>query len=91
MQQAQFPSRPSLSSSSIRRIVGEEELRPYVIVNEIGKGSFATVYMGYHEVGIFINFFTLHHNSPMVSWHTGKSPASCYQDCRHRPTLLQTL
>jgi len=39
-------------------MVGEEELRPYVMVNEIGKGSFATVYKGYHEVGTFINFFT---------------------------------
>jgi serine/threonine-protein kinase ULK2 len=29
-----------------------EELRPYVIVSNIGKGSFATVYKGYHEVRI---------------------------------------
>ncbi|CAK5278630.1 unnamed protein product [Mycena citricolor] len=28
----------------------DEELKPYVLVNEIGKGSFATVYKGYHEV-----------------------------------------
>ena len=28
----------------------DEEARPYVIVREIGKGSFATVYQGYHEV-----------------------------------------
>ncbi|KAJ7700359.1 Pkinase-domain-containing protein [Mycena rosella] len=27
----------------------DEELRPYVIVSDIGKGSFATVYKGYHE------------------------------------------
>ena len=28
----------------------DEELRPYVIVSDLGKGSFATVYRGYHEV-----------------------------------------
>jgi serine/threonine-protein kinase ULK2 len=28
----------------------EESPRPYVIVSHIGKGSFATVYKGYHEV-----------------------------------------
>lgn len=27
----------------------EDEVRPYVIVGDIGKGSFATVYKGYHE------------------------------------------
>ena len=26
------------------------EVRPYVIVGDLGKGSFATVYRGYHEV-----------------------------------------
>lgn len=28
----------------------DDELRPYVISGELGKGSFATVYKGYHEV-----------------------------------------
>ncbi|KAG6840395.1 hypothetical protein C0991_006990 [Blastosporella zonata] len=28
----------------------DDEVRPYVIVGDIGKGSFATVYKGYHEV-----------------------------------------
>jgi serine/threonine-protein kinase ULK/ATG1 len=28
----------------------DEELRPYISVANIGKGSFATVYKGYHEV-----------------------------------------
>lgn len=32
------------------RRVEDEELRPYVIVSDLGKGSFATVYRGYHEV-----------------------------------------
>jgi hypothetical protein len=26
--------------------------KPYVVVSEIGRGSFATVYKGYHEVRI---------------------------------------
>ncbi|KAF8208072.1 kinase-like domain-containing protein [Mycena galopus ATCC 62051] len=37
------PATPSTRSDE------DEELRPYVIVNDIGKGSFATVYKGYHE------------------------------------------
>ncbi|KAJ7672446.1 other/ULK/ULK protein kinase [Mycena polygramma] len=37
------------SSSTSGRTEEDEELRPYVIVSDIGKGSFATVYKGYHE------------------------------------------
>ena len=40
---------PDSPSTSTRR-AEDEEARPYVIVREIGKGSFATVYQGYHEV-----------------------------------------
>ena len=39
------PDRPVLS-----RRVEDEEVKPYVIVSDLGKGSFATVYRGYHEV-----------------------------------------
>ena len=28
----------------------DEEVKPYVVVAEIGQGSFATVYKGYHSV-----------------------------------------
>lgn len=38
--------RPALT----QRRAEDEELRPYVIVGDLGKGSFATVYRGYHEV-----------------------------------------
>ena len=31
----------------------DEEVKPYVIVSDLGKGSFATVYRGYHEVSGF--------------------------------------
>lgn len=36
--------------STPRRTVEDDESRPYIIVSDIGKGSFATVYKGYHEV-----------------------------------------
>lgn len=28
----------------------DDDAKPYVVVNHIGKGSFADVYKGYHEV-----------------------------------------
>jgi serine/threonine-protein kinase ULK/ATG1 len=30
----------------------DEEVKPYIIVGDLGKGSFATVYKGYHEVSV---------------------------------------
>ncbi|KAJ7811216.1 hypothetical protein B0H14DRAFT_3479880 [Mycena olivaceomarginata] len=36
----------SASSASASRIEEDEELRPYAVVGDIGKGSFATVYKG---------------------------------------------
>ncbi|KAH9834861.1 kinase-like protein [Rhodofomes roseus] len=38
----------SSDKSTFRRIE-DEEVKPYVIVSDLGKGSFATVYRGYHE------------------------------------------
>ncbi|KAG1740534.1 kinase-like protein [Suillus paluster] len=35
--------------STPRRTVEDDEARPYIIVSDIGQGSFATVYKGYHE------------------------------------------
>ncbi|KAF7366818.1 Serine/threonine-protein kinase ATG1 [Mycena sanguinolenta] len=40
---------PARTASSASRTEEDEELRPYVIETDIGKGSFATVYKGYHE------------------------------------------
>lgn len=37
------------TSSSTKR-PEDDELKPYVIVGDLGKGSFATVYKGYNEV-----------------------------------------
>lgn len=28
----------------------DDDAKPYILSNELGKGSFATVYKGYHEV-----------------------------------------
>lgn len=47
------PARRETSSTAEIKQAEEEELRPYVIVGDIGKGSFATVYKGYHEVGAY--------------------------------------
>lgn len=38
------------------RRVEDDEVKPYVIVGDLGKGSFATVYRGYHEVSYRISF-----------------------------------
>jgi serine/threonine-protein kinase ULK/ATG1 len=42
-------TRRASSNATDSKQAEEEELRPYVIVGDIGKGSFATVYKGYHE------------------------------------------
>ncbi|OBZ76318.1 Serine/threonine-protein kinase ATG1 [Grifola frondosa] len=46
-------SRRTPSSTSDRPLppkrVEDDEVKPYVIVSDLGKGSFATVYRGYHE------------------------------------------
>ena len=39
-----------LEVSTTNRSMDDDDARPYVIVADIGKGSFATVYKGYHEV-----------------------------------------
>lgn len=40
-----------LSLTQVRRIQ-DEEAYPYILTAEIGKGSFATVYKGFHSVSI---------------------------------------
>lgn len=37
-------------SSAASRAADEDELKPYVLAGELGKGSFAIVYKGYQEV-----------------------------------------
>jgi len=46
MSHAAPPSKRSTTSGKAE----DDDAKPYVIVSEIGKGSFATVYKGYHEV-----------------------------------------
>jgi hypothetical protein len=44
------PSTSTNKPSGKKEAVDDDDAKPYVIVNDIGKGSFATVYKGYHEV-----------------------------------------
>ncbi|KAH9997071.1 kinase-like protein [Russula vinacea] len=46
---AAAPHSPIQRSPSSSRRAEDDELRPYVIVSRLGKGSFATVYKGYNE------------------------------------------
>ncbi|KAI0318208.1 kinase-like protein [Amylostereum chailletii] len=43
------PSQKSSGATPIGRRPEDDEVRPYILVGELGKGSFATVYKGYHE------------------------------------------
>ncbi len=36
--------------SSMSSKIEDDDAKPYVIVSDIGKGSFAIVYKGFHEV-----------------------------------------
>jgi serine/threonine-protein kinase ULK/ATG1 len=47
---AAAPPPPPLRTPSSSRRTEDDELKPYVIVSDLGKGSFATVYKGYNEV-----------------------------------------
>lgn len=47
---AAAPHSPIQRTPSSSRRTEDDELRPYVIVSDLGKGSFATVYKGYNEV-----------------------------------------
>ncbi|KJA23964.1 hypothetical protein HYPSUDRAFT_162958 [Hypholoma sublateritium FD-334 SS-4] len=40
---------PAFKRSSTSKNTEDDDARPYIIVSDIGKGSFATVYKGYHE------------------------------------------
>jgi serine/threonine-protein kinase ULK2 len=44
---------PFKRTTTTNKNVDDDDARPYVIVEDIGKGSFATVYKGYHEVHPF--------------------------------------
>lgn len=53
MAPAPAPVKQTSSGGSDRptlRRIEDEEVKPYVIISDLGKGSFATVYRGYHEV-----------------------------------------
>jgi serine/threonine-protein kinase ULK2 len=46
-------ARPSVAGPSERRVtrrIDDEDIRPYIISGELGKGSFAIVYKGFNQV-----------------------------------------
>jgi hypothetical protein len=71
-----LPSRQVATPSSDRlsdsRRKEDAELRPYVVVSDIGKGSFAIVYKGYHEVRSPLTIPRLA-GLPYLRKHTNKS------------------
>jgi serine/threonine-protein kinase ULK/ATG1 len=60
MNPATAPAATATAAAPPRRLAGDHELRPYVIVGDIGKGSFATVYKAYHEVTAVLPFSPFH-------------------------------
>ncbi|KAF9452103.1 Pkinase-domain-containing protein [Macrolepiota fuliginosa MF-IS2] len=77
------PSRRTASSSSTRRTGSDEELRPYVIVSDIGKGSFATVYKGYHE--------ETHHQVAIKTVVTDKLSSKLFENLQSEIQILKSL
>lgn len=53
-------SKRTASNMSDRQRVEDLEVKPYVIVSDLGKGSFATVYRGYHEVCTSLSYLHSH-------------------------------
>jgi hypothetical protein len=72
--------------STPRRTVEDDESRPYIIVSDIGKGSFATVYKGYHEVrASFLVYLAFGNNVALA----GNSPPGRHQVCTTRYTYCK--
>lgn len=63
---------PSMApdKTTARRPTEDDEARPYVIVSDIGKGSFATVYKGYHKVRISVRFLGSLSETPLAPIRT---------------------
>ena len=61
-----------------------------MIVSDLGKGSFATVYRGYHEVRRGIRSITGHPPHPLMA-HTANTPSSRNQDCKQEWTQPKAL
>ncbi|KAJ8489036.1 hypothetical protein ONZ45_g13730 [Pleurotus djamor] len=61
----------------------DDEARPYVIVSEIGKGSFATVYKGYHE--------QTHHQVAVKAVKRDKLSAKLFDNLQSEIEILKSL
>jgi hypothetical protein len=60
----------------------DEEVKPYVVVAEIGKGSFATVYKGFHQVRC--NDGTLYSIYPEHGLSVGHPQTGCDQNSQQK-------
>jgi serine/threonine-protein kinase ULK/ATG1 len=96
------PSTRTASSSSTStgasRTEEDEELRPYVIVSDIGKGSFATVYKGYHEVRLSFSAIALltisqdnHHPVAIKTVLRQKLSAKLFENLQSEIQILKSL
>ena len=67
------PAGPSkitpMDTTERQRRVEDDEVKPYVIVSDPGKGSFATVYRGYHEVCLLVHCHAVVFETDLVVCH----------------------
>lgn len=91
---------PTSSSSGRRRREGDASIGDFVIGGEIGKGSFAQVYSGYHKVRKLISHAKLReplarsmllllfaselHPFPWLVWLLGVALTKCQLSVVHR-------
>lgn len=69
------------SERTDRQRVEDLEVKPYVIVGDLGKGSFATVYRGYHEVRMRYLRALL---EVLSLAHLANTSPSCNQDSKQK-------
>ncbi|KAJ7700360.1 kinase-like domain-containing protein [Mycena rosella] len=72
-----------LTSATTRSTLEDEELRPYVIMSDIGKGSFATVYKGYHE--------DTHHSVAIKTVFHQEMDATLFENLQSEIQILNSL
>ncbi|KAF8893084.1 other/ULK/ULK protein kinase [Infundibulicybe gibba] len=71
------------ASGSATRQADYDDAKPYVIVSEIGKGSFATVYKGYHE--------ETHHQVAIKTVKRDKLSAKLFDNLQSEIQILKSL
>ncbi|KAH8827130.1 other/ULK/ULK protein kinase [Flagelloscypha sp. PMI_526] len=74
---------PSTNSFAREREIEEQEVRPWVIAGDLGKGSFATVYKGYHE--------ETHHQVAIKTVRKDKLTAKLFDNLQSEIQILKSL